>query len=301
MVDRSLDANRLDEEFTDRVRGLIEQFWQLYRVGKNTDALEKMKQAVELQPDATELRNNYAHILGVTGHTREAEIEYLKIVEKDPNYYHGLGSLYYSVGEKEKAVECYRKLISKPTYNIHYAQGELARIYEEMGDYDSAVWFGQALAFTSLQSLMSVMQTLLKTARKSGDREKAIWFIKTIIKTMDALGPATATIYAGYTVYLSMAEALMEYGDYTEAAAVLVSARDAARCSLRDEVSPLVDKAQIFRGSSMEIDQENNEFTGYYKSIISDKFKPLMEIDAYKRLVTETKAEIDSMRTYPKV
>ena len=94
--------------------------WFLITKGDFTQAIEKMEQAVLLDPLSLHLMCNLAAAYSFASKFEEAIDWYNKVIEMDPNFrmaYEGKGMTYLSIGENEKAIENlerYHSLIGNP-------------------------------------------------------------------------------------------------------------------------------------------------------------------------------------------
>ncbi len=115
--------------------------WFLIAKGDFEKAIEKMQEAVSLDPLSLPLLGNLADAYGFAGHFPEALAQYRKIVELDPSFrraYEGQGMIYLAMGEPEKAVgyfEKYHKLIGHPLKGV----SSLGHAYAASGQKDKAL------------------------------------------------------------------------------------------------------------------------------------------------------------------
>ena len=114
--------------------------WFLIAKGDFIKAIEKMEQAVILDPLSLPLMSNLADAYSFAGRFEEALAQYDKIIEMDPSYrrgFEGRGMIYLATGENEKAVkdfEQYHKLIGNPLKGL----SSLGHAYAAAGHTDKA-------------------------------------------------------------------------------------------------------------------------------------------------------------------
>lgn len=115
--------------------------WFLIAKGDFEKAVEKMEQAVILDPLSLPLMSNLADAYGFAGHFDDALSQYNKIIEMDPSFrraFEGRGMIYLAQGEHEKAVkdlEHYHKLIGNPLKGL----SSLGHAYAAAGYTDKAL------------------------------------------------------------------------------------------------------------------------------------------------------------------
>jgi adenylate cyclase len=114
--------------------------WFLIAKGDFISAIEKMEQAVMLDPLSLPLMSNLADAYSFAGRFTEALAQYDRIIEMDPSYrrgFEGRGMIYLATGENEKAVkdfEQYHKLIGNPLKGL----SSLGHAYAAAGYTDKA-------------------------------------------------------------------------------------------------------------------------------------------------------------------
>ncbi len=114
--------------------------WFLIAKGDFNLAIEKMEQAVALDPNSLPLMSNLADAYSFAGRFDEALAQYEKIIEMDPGFrrgFEGRGMIYLATGEYEKAIldfEQYHKLIGNPLKGL----SSLGHAYAMAGYMDKA-------------------------------------------------------------------------------------------------------------------------------------------------------------------
>ncbi|MEO7293829.1 MAG: tetratricopeptide repeat protein [Ginsengibacter sp.] len=114
--------------------------WFLIAKGDFIKAIEKMEQAVILDPLSMPLMSNLADAYSFAGRFEEALAQYDRIIEMDPSYrrgFEGRGMIHLAMGENEKAVkdfEQYHKLIGNPLKGL----SSLGHAYAAAGHTDKA-------------------------------------------------------------------------------------------------------------------------------------------------------------------
>jgi adenylate cyclase len=114
--------------------------WLLIAKGDFEKAIEKMEQALVLDPLSMPLMSNLGDAYSFAGRFDDALAQYDKIIEMDPNYrrgFEGRGMIHLAIGEYEKAIkdfEQYHKLIGHPLKGL----SSLAHAYAMAGDTDKA-------------------------------------------------------------------------------------------------------------------------------------------------------------------
>ena len=115
--------------------------WFLIAKGEFDQAIEKMEQAVALDPLSLPLLSNLADAFAFAKRFEEAQAQYDKIIEMDPNYrraYEGRGMIHLAKGEYKKAIEDlqqYHKLIGHPLKGL----SSLGHAYAMDGQIDKAM------------------------------------------------------------------------------------------------------------------------------------------------------------------
>jgi adenylate cyclase len=114
--------------------------WFLITKGDFIKAIEKMEQAIVLDPLSLPLMSNLGDAYSFAGRFTEALAQYDKIIEMDPTYrrgFEGRGMIHLAMGENEKAVkdfEQYHKLIGNPLKGL----SSLGHAYAAAGHTDKA-------------------------------------------------------------------------------------------------------------------------------------------------------------------
>ncbi|MFN2458979.1 MAG: tetratricopeptide repeat protein [Chitinophagaceae bacterium] len=115
--------------------------WFLIAKGDFDKAIEKMKQALVLDPLSLPLIGNLADAYGFAGRYQEALEQYDKAIEIDPRFrraFEGKGMLYLIMGEYDKAIEStehYHKLIGHPLKGL----SSLGHAYAAAGQREKAL------------------------------------------------------------------------------------------------------------------------------------------------------------------
>lgn len=115
--------------------------WFLIAKGDFAKAIEKMEQALMLDPLSLPLLSNLGDAYSFAGRFAEALAQYDKIVEMDPSYrrgFEGRGMIYLALGENEKAIkdfEQYHKLIGHDLKGV----SSLGHAYAAAGQTDKAL------------------------------------------------------------------------------------------------------------------------------------------------------------------
>ena len=114
--------------------------WFLISKGEFTQAIEKMEQALILDPLSLPLMCNLAAAFSFAGRFDEALAQYDKVIELDHSFrlaFEGKGMTYLAKGDNEKAIENfmqYHKLIGHPLKGV----SSLGHAYAAAGYYDKA-------------------------------------------------------------------------------------------------------------------------------------------------------------------
>ncbi|MGI8582891.1 MAG: tetratricopeptide repeat protein [Chitinophagaceae bacterium] len=115
--------------------------WFLIARGDFNKAIEKMQQALVLDPLSLPLIGNLADAYAFAGRYKEALEQYDKAIEMDPRYrraFEGKGMLYIALGEHDKGIENlehYHKLIGDPLKGL----GSLGHAYGVAGQREKAL------------------------------------------------------------------------------------------------------------------------------------------------------------------
>ncbi len=114
--------------------------WFLIAKGDFEKAIEKMEQALVLDPLSMPLMSNLGDAYCFAGRFNDALEQYDKIVEMDPSYrrgFEGRGMVYLAIGENEKAIkdfERYHTLIGHPLKGL----SSLGHAYAAAGQHEKA-------------------------------------------------------------------------------------------------------------------------------------------------------------------
>lgn len=114
--------------------------WFLIAKGDFIKAIEKMEQAIVLDPLSLPLMSNLGDAYSFAGRFTEALAQYDKIIEMDPTYrrgFEGRGMIHLATGDNEKAIkdfEQYHKLIGNPLKGL----SSLGHAYAAAGHTDKA-------------------------------------------------------------------------------------------------------------------------------------------------------------------
>jgi len=115
--------------------------WLLIAKGDFVKAIEKMEQALVLDPLSLPLMSNLGDAYSFAGRFHDALMQYDKIVELDASYrrgFEGRGMVYLALGENEKAIndfEQYHKLVGHPLKGL----SSLGHAYAASGQTDKAL------------------------------------------------------------------------------------------------------------------------------------------------------------------
>jgi adenylate cyclase len=115
--------------------------WFLIAKGDTAKAIEKMEQALMLDPLSLPLMSNLARAFCFARRFDEALVQYDKIIEMDPSFrvaFEGRGLVYLAIGENEKAIEDleqYHKLTGSPLKGL----SPLGHVYAATGHTDKAL------------------------------------------------------------------------------------------------------------------------------------------------------------------
>jgi TolB-like protein/class 3 adenylate cyclase/Tfp pilus assembly protein PilF len=114
--------------------------WFLIAKGDFNNAIEKMEQALLLDPLSLPLMANLADAYAFAGRFREALANYDRAIEMDPQFrraFEGKGMLYIAIGEHEKAIESlekYHELVGHPLKGL----SSLGHAYAAAGQTEKA-------------------------------------------------------------------------------------------------------------------------------------------------------------------
>jgi tetratricopeptide (TPR) repeat protein len=120
----------------------------LHDLGKEEEAIEKYKKAIELDPNDASPYNGWGNALGDLGKEEGAIEKYKKAIELDPKYaisYYNWGIALSDLGKEEEAIEKYKKTIeldpndTSPYNGWGNALGELGKNEEAIEKYKKAI------------------------------------------------------------------------------------------------------------------------------------------------------------------
>ncbi len=131
-------ASSKDEEVRRlRARSLYEQGLRSLADRQVSLGLSSLREAVQLDPANPVFRNALGVLLLDLHKPAEAQAEFQKAVELDPNYaeaHHNLGLSYAEQGQWEQAIVAYRKALSMPVYSTpEVGYYNLGRAYAQVG------------------------------------------------------------------------------------------------------------------------------------------------------------------------
>ena len=115
--------------------------WFLIAKGDFEKAIEKMQQALALDPLSLPLMSTLGDAYSFAGRFEEGLAQYDKIIEMEPNFrrgFEGRGMIYLAMGENEKAIkdlEQYHKLVGNPLKGL----SSLGHAYAAAGHKDKAL------------------------------------------------------------------------------------------------------------------------------------------------------------------
>jgi tetratricopeptide (TPR) repeat protein len=113
---------------------ILKKVKKCFKIRKDADAEKLIKKAIEEDPQFIEAHSAYADFLMGNNRIKEAIPLYEKAIQLNPkiyvdnNYY--LGGAYMSVGEYEKAIPCFDKIIKTERINPNL-KDEAARFYKK--------------------------------------------------------------------------------------------------------------------------------------------------------------------------
>ncbi len=132
---KALDLS-LNSSHINQVHG-----WFLIARGQFNEAIEKMEQAVSLDPLSLPLMGNLADAYSFARRFEEALEQYDKVIELDPTFrraFEGRGMIYLAMGDYENAIanfEQYHKLIGHPLKGV----SSLGHAYAASGNKEKAL------------------------------------------------------------------------------------------------------------------------------------------------------------------
>jgi Tfp pilus assembly protein PilF len=130
-------AMRLKPNYTDPHLNLGSVYAE---TGQGEAAKLQLRAAVALSPLSTRARNELGRLYFDAGRLTEAEEQFHRSVESEPNVvaYDGLGDIYTRRGEREKGEEAFRRAVSLERFDSHGHFG-LAALYADSGQNASAM------------------------------------------------------------------------------------------------------------------------------------------------------------------
>ena len=117
------------------------QGWFLIAIGNFEKAIEKIQQALALDPLSLPLMSTLGDAYSFAGRFEEGLAQYNKLIELEPNFrrgFEGRGMIYLAMGENEKAVkdfEQYHKLVGHPLKGL----SSLGHAYAAAGQTEKAL------------------------------------------------------------------------------------------------------------------------------------------------------------------
>lgn len=114
-----------------------EPFYRKYLAPGNAldDQILDQERRVESQPDSAALRNDFGNLLAARRFAEDARRQYEKALELDRSHFlaaYNLGLLYETEGKPSKAIDAYRKSISRKP-GFPHSHFRLGRLYEKRG------------------------------------------------------------------------------------------------------------------------------------------------------------------------
>ncbi len=142
--------------------------------GEYGSAERYLREILEEEPGASEVRNTLGLVLEKESHLARAEAEYRRAAEEDPNAAQprsNLGNLARARGDLETAESWYRKAIEADPYFMG-AYNNLALVYQEEGQLEKAIdLYARALGKAPGNAI--VMNNLASLYYARGDMEEA--------------------------------------------------------------------------------------------------------------------------------
>jgi Flp pilus assembly protein TadD len=285
VVEDNFKGNKLSQEFENKIAELLRIHTDLSASGKQREALKAIREAVALKPDDLELRLKLAHTLvqtgcgtGDTSCFTEAESEYLKIVESDPNNYHGLGYAYMFMNEYDKAIGAFNRI---PDGN-QYKANALAQAYTQKGDFEEAIKLTQSIAINSLNSMTSGLRDLALSYKNIGNLDAALTIYKTLIKVLESFKTEPQFLNNLWTTYLDLASLYLNMVDTDEAIDAMSEALEIAKLAT-ERRSNIIFNALSF--SKPIRTGEGTDLDWFIKDIKSGRFNSLANNPEYESLI----------------
>ena len=137
----NLMIQKPDEQIADKVKKLIAEGDELYKSGKNTDALLKYIEVLKLTPNDAITAFKAGNLYKLENNPEKAVYYYKKAVSVNKNYadaWFNLGLVYASKKEFKSSRDCFNKVIVlSPDYA--YAYYALSISYEKEGNNSKAI------------------------------------------------------------------------------------------------------------------------------------------------------------------
>ncbi len=151
--------------------------------GRIDEALANFQQALRIKPDYADARNNFDKVLAEKEKAVTKAIEKIQeAVELDPAnpvLYFNMGNLYRKIKETGKAAEQYKKALSiHPEFSE--ALNNLAIMYAVMGKYDDAVSLLKKLAQNQQDNAETPYRIACIYARQNKKEESVNWLKKAV-------------------------------------------------------------------------------------------------------------------------
>ena len=145
--------------------------------GNLRKGLAKLLDAVKLDPDNAELNHQTAVVLRNLGKYK-LSLKYferaLALQPKYPEARNNLGTLYLVMGKWDKAIACFKEVVSDILYNTpQFAYNNMGYAYFKNGDYDKAIE-SYKLALRSSPSYTLCHSNLARAYEAKGELEEAI-------------------------------------------------------------------------------------------------------------------------------
>ncbi len=137
----NLMIQKKTEQIDDKVKTLIKEGDDLYKSGKNTEAIIKYIEVLKLSPNDSLTSFKTANLYKIENNPDKAIVYYKKAVSINKNYsdaWFNLGLTYVTKNDFKSSRDCFNKVISlSPDYA--YAYYAIALSYEKESAYDKAI------------------------------------------------------------------------------------------------------------------------------------------------------------------